>query len=147
MKLENFVNFFITVPSPVQDLNYNIINENTVCIHWREPLKKNGILKSYILSYTPNNDWPLENWLNMSIPPYQEKVMKCWKDENDLRRTQPDTMSIVLGNLTSDIQYMLLVRAVSQVGIGDPTFPIIINTKVLRPLDQASSVNKEKVGK
>lgn len=137
--------FIISVPSSVTDLNYKLINETTVCLHWEEPQRKNGILKSYIISYTPDKNWPLENWLNVSVPPYQQKSMRCWTDELDWLGTGPKTISVVLSNLTSETQYMVLVRAVSQVGIGDPTYPVIVNTKVnISPDD---SFYKQKLGK
>lgn len=129
------------------DLAYRIINESSICLHWQEPQRKNGKLNSYIISYTPDKNWPLENWLNISIPSYQQNSMNCWIDDKNWLGTGPDTISMVLGNLTCETQYMLLVRAVSQVGIGDPNYPIIINTKILKPSDQASSLYKQKLGK
>lgn len=127
------------------DLNYKIINENTVCLHWQEPQRKNGILKSYIISYTPDKNWPLENWLNISIPPYQQIMMNCWMNENNWLGTNHGTISMLLRNLSSETQYMVFVRAVSQVGIGDPTHPIIVSTKIV-DLPENSSY-KQKLGK
>lgn len=139
--------FVFLVPSPVQKLNYTIINESSVCLHWQEPLRKNGKLESYIISYTPDKNWPLENWLNISVSPYQQKSMNCWNDDKKWLESGHQTISMVLGNLSSENHYMLLVRAMSQVGISNPTYPIFINTKIIKPVDQITSVYKQKLGK
>lgn len=116
-------------------------------MHWQKPQKINGKLLNYIISYTPDKNWPLESWLNISIPPFQQTAMNCWRDSKEWLGNRQESISVILGNLSSETQYMLLVRAVSQGGIGDPTYPMIINTKISKPLDQASSVNNQKLGK
>lgn len=138
--------FYVLVPSPVQQLSYTVINESTICLHWREPQKKYGDLQSYIISFTPDKNIPLENWLNISIPAYQHKPTSCWSDNKRWLPTEHATISMVLGNLTSETQYMLLVRAISQVGIGQPPFPITIDTNIMKSLDQTSSKYKQQLG-
>ncbi|KAJ8985772.1 hypothetical protein NQ317_014425 [Molorchus minor] len=109
------------VPSPVQDLMYKPFNDTTACIRWKAPEHKNGKLLRYLISYTPNKNRILEKWINVSIPAHQRKSAACWLGEQE-------TVSTLLGNLTSNIYYTVLVRAVSEVGVGKLTVPIDITT-------------------
>ncbi|KAJ8962015.1 hypothetical protein NQ314_005797, partial [Rhamnusium bicolor] len=109
------------VPSPVLDLKFKVINESTACLRWKAPAHKNGKLQKYIISYTPDRDRPLENWIDISIPSYQRKSMTCWLGDQD-------TISAYLRNLSSNVHYMVLVRAASDVGVGKPTLPIVVTT-------------------
>lgn len=56
------------MPSPVLDLKYKVINETSVCLLWQAPLHQNGILTKYLISYTPDSDWPLEKWIDKVVP-------------------------------------------------------------------------------
>lgn len=62
----NNINLFL-VPSKVLNLNYEIVNETAVCLHWQAPLHKNGKLTGYLILYTPNANWPLDDWFNKSL--------------------------------------------------------------------------------
>lgn len=59
--------FFFTVPSHVENLGYQIMDSTTVCVKWKPPQQQNEKVVKYILSYTPNQTWPLENWYNFEI--------------------------------------------------------------------------------
>lgn len=56
------------MPSKVLNLNYEIVNKTAICVYWDAPLRKNGKLTKYLVSYTPNSDWPLDDWFNKSVP-------------------------------------------------------------------------------
>ncbi|CAH0552662.1 unnamed protein product [Brassicogethes aeneus] len=109
------------VPSPVVNLRHQVINDSTACIYWQAPIHKNGKLQKYFISYTPDRDWPLEQWYNISIPSYQRKPASCWHDNNE-------TASFYLKNLSPKKHYTVLVRAASDMGIGNPTLPIVVTT-------------------
>lgn len=132
------------MPSPVTDLNYKIMNESTVCLHWQEPQRKNGNLKGYIITYAPDN-WPLENWFNISIPPHVPITMNCLISEKDSLDTSHGTISMPLKNLSPETKYLVLVRAISQVGIGYPTYlNLTVNTKIIKSPQESSY--KQKLG-
>lgn len=96
-----------TVPSPVQDLTYKIINASTVCIRWRAPLHKNGKLIKYVVLYTPDQNRPLEQWHNLDVPTTQTmiKVLNLFNDV--LTQIQPcsNSQSLELTILLANITY------------------------------------------
>ncbi|CAH1975149.1 unnamed protein product [Acanthoscelides obtectus] len=107
------------VPSAIQNLKYTILNSSAACIHWRPPARKNGgRLLSYIVSYTPDPNLPLERWIEFTIA--VSKAKQCWFEDTD-------AVSIVLANLTVDTGYTLFVRAVSELGVGQPIHPITLS--------------------
>lgn len=50
----------------VQHLKYSLYNESTVCISWGPPLYKVESVLYYSISYTPDQNWPLETWFNVT---------------------------------------------------------------------------------
>lgn len=134
------------MPSPVQDLKYKVMNDTTICLRWKAPAHKNGKLQKYIISYTPDRDRPLEEWMDVTVPSYQRKSTACWLGEQDM-------VSTFLGNLTSGHRYTVLVRATSEVGIGKPTVPLDVTTSLGGgPEEQAPGLQNDieyhkKVGK
>lgn len=54
-------------------------------------------------------------------------------------------MSTVLVNLDPKYQYTVFVRAASEVGLGNPVFPIKINTNVIKNVEQHIPENSEDV--
>ncbi|KAG5885792.1 hypothetical protein JTB14_031226 [Gonioctena quinquepunctata] len=124
------VQTLVDVPSPVLDLSYKIINESTACLQWKAPIYKGGKLRKYLISYTPDINWAFENWMNISLPA---------KDEN--------SVSALLGNLSTDSYYRVLVRAVSEVGPGRHAFPLVVSTKIIKEKpDQAEELYHQKIG-
>lgn len=132
------------MPSPVTDLNYKILNESTVCLHWQEPQRKNGKLKGYVISYAPDKNWPLENWFNISIPPHVPITLNCWISEKDLLGTSHGTISLSLKNLSPETKYLVFVRAISQVGIGYATPTVTVSTNIIKSPQESSY--KQKLG-
>ncbi|KAJ8920400.1 hypothetical protein NQ315_005266 [Exocentrus adspersus] len=124
------------VPSSVVDLKYKIVNESTICLRWKTPAYVNGKLQNYVISYTPDRDQPLEKWRNVTVPSYQRKSTACWLGEQD-------TVSSLLGNLTIQNRYTVLVRAISDVGIGKPTTPIQVTTNVASSSEVEASDEQE----
>lgn len=66
-KILSIIDLF-SVPSKVLNLNYEIVNKTAICVYWDAPLRKNGKLTKYLVSYTPNSNWPLDDWFNKSVP-------------------------------------------------------------------------------
>nr|XP_008198852.1 PREDICTED: protogenin A-like [Tribolium castaneum] len=121
------------VPSKVLHLNYEIVNETAVCLHWQAPLHSNGKVTSYLILYTPNANWPLDEWFNKSVPTF-DNSKGCWSVPNN-----DQTFSSLLVGLDSSKQYTVYVRAASEVGLGNPIYPIKIttrNTNALAPETQ-----------
>ncbi|XP_044262319.1 protogenin A-like [Tribolium madens] len=112
------------VPSKVLHLNYEIVNETAVCLHWQAPLHTNGKLTSYLILYTPNSNWPLDEWFNKSVPTTLENSKGCWFVPNN-----DQLFSTLLVGLDSSKQYTVYVRAASEVGLGNPIYPIKITTR------------------
>ncbi|VEN57416.1 unnamed protein product, partial [Callosobruchus maculatus] len=107
------------VPSPIQNLGYSILNTTAACVHWRPPARKDGgRLLSYMVSYTPDPTLPVNRWIDLNVP--VARANQCWFEEED-------SASIVLANLTIDTGYLLFVRAVSDVGVGQPIVPITLS--------------------
>ncbi|KAJ3641124.1 hypothetical protein Zmor_027642 [Zophobas morio] len=119
------------VPSKVLNLNYAIVNETTVCLRWQAPLHKNGRLTGYLVLYTPNADWPLDKWFNKSVSAAVEAEKRCWTGATD-----DQTLSTPLVGLQPDTWYMVYVRAISEVGLGNPVYPIQINTREIKTTEQ-----------
>ncbi|XP_074042025.1 protogenin isoform X2 [Leptinotarsa decemlineata] len=119
------------VPSAVSDLSYNVVNESAAYLHWKAPTYKGSKILEYIISYTPDINWALESWINISIPAKGE-----------------DNVSMLLVNLSSNAIYSVLVRAVSELGIGRHTFPLLVTTKIVTepPYKADSSSYHQKVG-
>nr|XP_023016319.1 protogenin-like [Leptinotarsa decemlineata] len=118
------------VPSAVSDLSYNVVNESAAYLHWKAPTYKGSKILEYIISYTPDINWALESWINISIPAKGE-----------------DNVSMLLVNLSSNAIYSVLVRAVSELGIGRHTFPLLVTTKIVTepPYKADSSSYHQKV--
>jgi hypothetical protein len=126
------VKVVFSVPSKVLNLNYEIVNETTACLYWQAPLHKNGRLTSYLILYTPNANWPLDEWFNKSVPTTQDKVKGCRASDNQ-------TLSTLLVDLQPDQHYTVYVRAASEVGLGNPIYPIKINTKNMKAIEPPES--------
>lgn len=54
------------MPIKVEQLKYVLYNETTACVSWGPPIFKSGNVIYYSLSYTPDQNWPLETWYNMT---------------------------------------------------------------------------------
>ncbi|CAG9815789.1 unnamed protein product, partial [Phaedon cochleariae] len=88
------------VPSKIENVKYNLINDSTVRLHWRAPSDNGKKLLYYNISYTSDINSPIESWKNVTVPADSESV------------------STYVGNLTAGAHYHVMVRAVSEVGIG-----------------------------
>lgn len=128
------------MPSSVQDLKYKVLNDTTACLSWQAPLNQNGAkLVNYIVSYTPDHNWPLEKWIRVSVPTHSSQSgSRCLPNGNK------GHVTVILGNLSSDAQYTVLVRAVSNIGVGKPVVPIVVTTKVLADVPKPDLQNEIK---
>ncbi|XP_066260022.1 protogenin-like [Euwallacea similis] len=133
----------LDVPSPVMDLRYTALNSSTVCVYWRQPENKNAELANYLLSYTTDKYWSLENLIELNVSVDSRKGQSC-------RQNDAGLISTYLTNLTTEHTYLVMVRAANAVGIGQPCAPIIVKTYELN--DNPSGIvnndaaNNQKLG-
>lgn len=45
----------LLAPSPPQNLRVTYYNTDSITIEWQPPAEPNGIIKNYIIKYSPNN--------------------------------------------------------------------------------------------
>ncbi|KAB0802454.1 hypothetical protein PPYR_04640 [Photinus pyralis] len=127
------------VPSAVQNLRYKVINATAACVTWKSPMFMNGKLLNYVVSYTSNKNLPFEKWHNIYIKEEDIYINQCWS-------LKQDEISIVLKNLSVDLQYTLVVRAVSETGSGNLAAPITFSTyskTILLPNSEEETVSGE----
>ncbi|XP_045483502.1 immunoglobulin superfamily DCC subclass member 4-like isoform X2 [Harmonia axyridis] len=110
------------VPSTVLDLKYEIINDSTACLAWLPPLYTHGRLVNYIVTYTSNANRPLEEWTYVTVPANRASDSACWLDK------KKSTISVMLKDLELTEAYTVIVRAASDNGLSNPTFPIVLRT-------------------
>ncbi|XP_060526070.1 immunoglobulin superfamily DCC subclass member 4-like isoform X2 [Cylas formicarius] len=131
------------VPSSVLNLQYKTINASAACISWWPPERRNGELRNYVVSYSPDPNWPLEKWVEFGVPLRPIKTQKCG-DEG--------SVSTILTNLSTGYEYMLMVRAANDFGIGKPVLPVIIKTNPdlddnkSNMTEQAAAFTNHKIG-
>lgn len=119
------------VPTAVLDLKYRIVNSTAACVRWDPPMYENGRLTEYLIKYSPNNSWPLERWFERTLD-VSNLGPGCWGTHS---------VSIVLTDLDEEKQYMLIVVALNDAGIGSPTIPITVSTKYHLLLDDLLPTN------
>ncbi|XP_056641194.1 immunoglobulin superfamily DCC subclass member 3-like [Diorhabda sublineata] len=127
------------VPPPVTNLEYKVINDTSIYLQWRKPKETSSKIKKYIITYSPDNIWPVENWINITLSVKDEELV----DDDD------DTVSTILGNLDCDNNYTVLVRAVSDVGVSRAMVVLHVTTKTKLAQPEVSSTDvkyKQKVG-
>ncbi|XP_044761371.1 protogenin-like isoform X2 [Coccinella septempunctata] len=131
------------VPSRVLDLKYKIINDTTACLAWLPPLYTHGRLMNYIVTYTSNANRPLEEWTYLTVPANRASDTACWFDKKS-------TISVMLKNLELTEAYTVIVRAASDNGLSDPTFPFVLRTAYKQHDSMRTGMqeitNKQKMG-
>ncbi|KAL3280294.1 hypothetical protein HHI36_017784 [Cryptolaemus montrouzieri] len=127
------------VPSTVLDLKYSIVNESTACLAWLPPLYTSGKLVNYVVTYTPDPNWPLEKWTCITIPADRKSNSSCWLDNKG------NTVSVMLVNLKRSEEYTVIVRAGSDVGLSNPTFPFLLKTVNKKRVTDHRTDNQEDI--
>ncbi|CAH1281090.1 unnamed protein product [Diabrotica balteata] len=133
------------VPSPVTDLKYKVLNETTVYLQWHKPKVSDSKIDKYIISYTPDINWPVEKWINVTVST-KDQTGRMYQQCKEL---SDDFVCMVLGNLHYETRYTILVRAVSDIGLGKPALPLDVTTsmKVAQPEVSTTDVKyDQKVG-
>ncbi|KAF5286836.1 hypothetical protein FQA39_LY00369 [Lamprigera yunnana] len=105
------------VPSSVRNLKYRVINVTAVCVMWKAPIITNGKLLNYVISYTSDKNLQFDKWKNVVLTEKNMLKLNCWPLEKD-------DLSIVLTELSSNLHYTLIVRAVNTAGYSNPTIPL-----------------------
>ncbi|VVC40187.1 Hypothetical protein CINCED_3A025745 [Cinara cedri] len=86
------------VPGIVEQIEWHWMNTNTVHISWVEPIKSNGEIMGYYLSYTSE----------LNLPP------TTWQQLNVSRQKK----SLNLSGLNNDTRYFFMLRAATDAGFG-----------------------------
>ncbi|KAF7269193.1 hypothetical protein GWI33_017766 [Rhynchophorus ferrugineus] len=106
------------VPSTVEDLEYKILSASAACIYWRPPKNDSGYLRSYIVSYTTDYNWSLENLIEYNVTTSQGRSQFCLRDRDE----KGEIWSTMLTNLSAHHTYIVMVRAVNDFGVGQPLY-------------------------
>lgn len=75
-------------------------------IFWKEPSDVNGIIKNYFVAYSLDQSEPKSNWKNITV--FGNK-------------TSTNLLDIINGK-----RYYVVVQAVTKIGTGHPSEPIVI---------------------
>lgn len=109
------------MPSVVREIKYNVLNRTAICLKWRPPLKENGKLLNYLVTYTPDINRPIENWYSVNVSTNRRKAKLCRGDQ--------EQVSVLIANLRYEAQYHVVIRAETEVGLGNPVKPVTFSTK------------------
>ena len=97
---------FIIVPLAPQNLSVSIpgvaFNSTTLLVNWKRPLCDRGVLLGYELCYV------------------ESSVRDCDSSGVTVNITNPDQLSYIINDLYINIDYVVVVRARTKVGLGDP---------------------------
>lgn len=58
---------FLSVPGIVEQIEWHWINTSTVRITWEEPIKSNGVIMGYYVSYTSELHIPPTSWQQFNV--------------------------------------------------------------------------------
>ncbi|XP_050421746.1 protogenin B-like [Adelges cooleyi] len=86
------------VPGIVEQIVSQWINTSTVRISWVEPVKPNGIIMGYYVSYTSELNIPLTSWPQLNVSRNKYYLDLC--------------------DLNNDTRYFFMVRAATDAGFG-----------------------------
>lgn len=62
------------VPGIVEQIEWHWMNTSTVHISWIEPLKPNGVIMGYFLSYTSELHIPPTTWLKLNVSRHKNSL-------------------------------------------------------------------------
>ncbi|CAH1721858.1 unnamed protein product [Aphis gossypii] len=86
------------VPGIVEQIELQWINTSTVRITWVEPIKSNGVIMGYYVSYTSELHIPPTSWIQLNVSRHKN--------------------SLDLIDLNNNTQYFFMVRAATDAGFG-----------------------------
>lgn len=103
------------VPGIVEQIELQWINTSTVRITWVEPMKSNGVIMGYYVSYTSELHIPPTSWEQLNVSRHKN--------------------SLDLYGLSNNTQYFFMVRAATDAGFGPQSgiFSITPLTTLINP--------------
>jgi hypothetical protein len=75
-KINHFF-FCILVPGIVEQIELQWINTSTVRITWVEPMKSNGVIMGYYVSYTSELHIPPTSWQQLNVSRHKNSLDVC----------------------------------------------------------------------
>ncbi|XP_060838288.1 protogenin B-like [Rhopalosiphum padi] len=112
------------VPGIVEQIELQWINTSTVRITWVEPMKSNGVIMGYYVSYTSELHIPPTSWQQLNVSRHKN--------------------SLDLYGLSNNTQYFFMVRAATDAGFGPQSgiYSIIpLTTQIYPPVNSKYPAN------
>lgn len=69
--------FHFSVPGIVEQIELQWINTSTVRITWVEPMKSNGVIMGYYVSYTSELHIPPTSWEQLNVSRHKNSLDVC----------------------------------------------------------------------